>query len=141
MKKIFLLISALVLTTVSASAAPSTCQNGTYADYLLLTEGCTVGDLLFSGFGFLPGGTAPLITANQVGVGVITDLGMEGFAFNPGINLSNVGSPTTFLSRDAALSFTVTALVGMLTDLHLFSNGVTSGSGAVNVTETYCFNG
>jgi hypothetical protein len=132
MKKLMLLLLGGLLLTSMAFASTTTCPlpNAGYDSYLVPAFSCVSGDLMFSGFSYSATVGSP--TAAQVTVTPITTTGNEGFMFQA--NWSG--------SMDSLIIFTVTAIQGTITDLHLSFNGLASGDGSsANVAENFCLGG
>jgi hypothetical protein len=131
----------LALAIAPAAMATTTCPTGFYSAYNPAPPGagpsitCTTNNLQFSNFNFenpTETGGATLPTPGNTAITPIDVLGNEGFSFNPGFT---VGSGQ---SQDATVTFEVTALAGVITDLSLFFNGAFSGTGSTSFSETYC---
>jgi len=124
------MLVATVLAVPQAQAGP--CASPSNWGSYVGSAACEIGNLQFSNFGFLAGGTNPP-TAAAIGVATITTPGDEGFRFNPSMNVT--GTQTT----DALLTFEVTGLNGtLIDDLSIFFNGSFAGPGSTSFTESYC---
>lgn len=107
MKKTILSIAIALASVASVSAAP-TCSVGTLADYIALgSEGCTIGDKLFSGFVYAgtAGGGATAVAASDIVVNPLVS------ATDPGILFSS-GGWTAFNGQfvDSTIAFDVSVL-------------------------------
>ncbi len=132
MKKFLLVLMGVALTTSIALASPTTCllPNAPYSAYIVSGFSCVTGNLMFSGFQY--SATAGSPSAAQITVTPITTDFNEGFQFNG--NWSG--------NMDSLLVFTITAVRGTITDLHLSFNGIASGAGSsANVAENFCLDG
>ena len=93
---------------------------------------CDIGNLEFSNFSTSTPGVPP----SAIGVTPITTPGLEGLEFNGPWGVGQNGQP---LVQDVNIHFTVTALVGFLTDVHIdLINSTVTGTGNVNYTEQVC---
>jgi hypothetical protein len=123
----------------AAMAAPTTCPNGSYTQYLVANFTCLSpsGDLLFENFGYAPSAfpAGNAIPSDSVMVTVLLGAGTEGFQFNGGWDVGTQAGMSNF--QDSLLTFTV---VGNVTGLELAFNGETTGTGLSNVAENYCLN-
>jgi hypothetical protein len=131
----FLTLLAFLVLASSAFASSTTClaPDTAYASYMGGFT-CVSGNLMFSGFDLhvnvagSPGASGP--TAVKVTPELTT--GNEGFSFR-----ANWAG-----NMDTSLSFTVTALVGLITDVHLTMTGGSFGPGSfANVSESICRDG
>jgi hypothetical protein len=129
--------------TATGNASPVCIDNNTLDQYIALgAGGCTIGDKLFSNFGYSASAVntgAP--AASQISVVGIP--GPGGGVINPGIQFSS-GSWLVFANQtiDATITYTVSAPSGFLIeDADLTMAGrVQSGTGVGSVTESL-FNG
>jgi hypothetical protein len=131
MKKFLILLIACAVSTSFALASTTTCllPNAPYSAYLGGFS-CVSGNLMFSDFQYSAPAGSP--TAEQVQVTPILTDGNEGFQFNA--NWSG--------NMDSLIVFTITALHGSITDLHLSFNGLAAGEGSsANVSERFCLGG
>jgi hypothetical protein len=142
LKKSFLIVAALGLflgigtPTTRADVSDPSLQD-------LITGGgsLTVGNLVFSQFGYAPAsGDTPL--ASNISVGQIPPSGTDAFGnFGIRFGLAGFDTPNT-AATDFILTYTVTAPSALLTDIHLVSNlsiAGTPASGDVpfgNIVET-----
>jgi hypothetical protein len=138
MKKVLFLILGFMILASTAFGSSTTCPTGSYTLYLVSSFTCTSGNQTFSTFGYSsnanPAGLA--IPASGITVTPITTDGNEGFQFASGWNVgTQAGGVSSF--QNSLISFTVT---GYITDLHLFFNGSSTGTGLSGVTEQYCLN-
>ena len=127
----FLTLLAFLVLASSAFASSTTCPlpNSPYAGYLGGFT-CVSGNLMFSDFFYSSTPGAP--SASAVMVTPLTDTGNEGLLFQA--NWTG--------NMDSLLTFTVTALTGTITDLHLSFNGAAVGTGSfATVNETACLDG
>jgi len=128
-----------VVSAFSASAAPTTCPNGSYTQYLVPNFTCLSpsGDLLFENFGYAPSAfpSGNSVPADSVMVTVLSSAGSEGFQFNGGWDVGTQSGMSNF--QDSLLTFTV---VGDVTSLGLGFNGQFTNTGLTNVAENYCLN-
>jgi hypothetical protein len=128
----FLTLLAFLVLASSAFASSTTCLAPGTA-YALYMGGfsCVSGNLLFNGFDLqvnVPGSP----DKNNVFVTPELTTGNEGFTFR-GNWAGNM---------DTSLTFTVTALVGSITDVHLTMTGGSFGTGSfANVSESICRDG
>jgi len=131
---------AAVFGLVLGFGAPTT-----RADFLqdLITTGgsLTVGNLVFSQFGYTPNsGDAPL--ASNISVGQIPPSGTDAFGnFGIRFGLAGFDTPNT-VATDFLITYTVTAPSALLRDVHLVSNLSIAGTPAAgdnpfgNIVET-----
>jgi len=138
LRKSFLI--AAVVGLVLGFGAPTT-----RADFLqdLITTGgsLTVGNLVFSQFGYTPNsGDAPL--ASNISVGQIPPAGTDSFGnFGIRFGLAGFDTPNT-TATDFLITYTVTAPSALLRDVHLLSNLSIAGTPAAgdspfgNIVET-----
>ena len=142
MRRSFLLVLAALLLVVPAAMAGTTCPSGGYDQYHPQAIGtlsgsitCATNALSFSEFQFgaSASGGAVLPTPAGISVTPLQTLGNEGFSFNPNFS---VGAGQ---SQDASILFEVTAAPGdMISDLFIFFNGASTGTGSTSFSETYC---
>lgn len=93
---------------------------------------CDIGNLRFSDFSTSTPGVPP----SAIGVVPITTAGLEGLEFTGPWGVGNNGQPPV---QDVNVHFTVTALVGQLTDVHIdLINSSVTGTGNINYTEQVC---
>jgi hypothetical protein len=131
MNRFFLIAVAPLMLSFSAFASSTTCPqpNAPYSGYLGGFT-CVSGNLMFSDFQYSASAGSPSAAAVQVTP--ITTTGNEGFLFQ-----SNWAG-----NMDSLLTFTVTAVSGAITDMHLAFNGVAQGPGSsASVAETVCLDG
>jgi hypothetical protein len=131
MNRFFLSLLAFLVLASSAFASTTTCPlpNSPYSGYLGGFS-CVSGNLMFSEF--LYSATPGSPSAAGVMVTPLLDTGNEGLLFQA--NWTG--------NMDSLLTFTVTDLVGMITDLHLSFNGGTLGTGSfATANETVCLGG
>jgi hypothetical protein len=127
----FLTLLAFLVLASSAFASSTTCPlpNSPYSGYLGGFS-CVSGNLMFNNFSYSATPGSP--SASAVIVTPITDTGDEGLLFHA--NWTG--------NMDSLLTFTVTALAGTITDLHLSFNGGSIGTGSfATVNETVCLDG
>jgi hypothetical protein len=137
---VFLVIAASIV--VPAAMATTTCPSGGYNLYNPQPVGtlagsitCATNALSFSEFQFASSasGGATLPTPASVTVTPLQTLGNEGFSFNPGFSVSSNQS------QDVTILFEVTAAPGdLISDLFIFFNGASTGTGSTSFSETYC---
>ena len=137
---IFLVIAASIV--VPAAMATTTCPSGGYNLYNPQLIGtlsgsitCATNALTFNQFQFgsSASGGAVLPTPAGITVTPLQTLGNEGFSFNPNFS---VGAGQ---SQDVSILFEVTAAPGdMISDLFIFFNGASTGTGSTSFSETYC---
>lgn len=87
------LIAALSICIVPAFAAPA-CVSGTYASYVALAGGCSIGDATFtnfSNFGFVNSAGVPDLTTSEV---MVVPSGNSGLAELTFVYLNGQGNPT-----------------------------------------------
>ncbi len=143
MKTVFAILAALLVIGPAAFASPTTCPNAQLNTYLAPSFSCSLGNLLFSNFGYTATATAPFvgIPATNVNVTPQTTPADEGFQFNGAFGVtSNNGAS---FSQNSIITFTVSTLNGLATidDLGLFFNGAAGGTGSTSVNEQFCLNG
>jgi hypothetical protein len=132
------LFALICLMSLGSAMATPTCANSSLATtYVNSTGGnngyvCDINNLQFSNFT----DSSPGVDPSSIGVLAITTPGFEGLTFNGPFGVGQNGEP---LAEDVSVSFTVTALSGDITDVHidLFNSSI-SGTGNVNYTETVC---
>ena len=135
MRKFLLLACPLLLTVSGLRASSVSCTAGTMANYLALSSGCMVGNLLFSNFSLTESGNAQLPTASSIGVDVVNQNG-SGLQFN-GPFATSMGQ-----AMDVGILFTVTASTPVITGDTLSMAGFgTQGTGNVAVAESLCAGG
>lgn len=135
MRKLLLLACPLVLAVSGLQASSVTCTTGTLADYIAMSSGCMVGDLLFSNFSVVESGNAPLPTSSSIGVNVVSSSGS-------GLEFSGPFATSMGQSMDVGILFTVTATTPIITGDTLSMAGFgTQGTGNVAVAETLCAGG
>jgi PEP-CTERM motif len=137
---IFLVIAASIV--VPAAMATTTCPSGGYNLYSPQAVGtlsgsitCATNALTFSEFQFAASasGGATLPTPASINVTPLQTVGNEGFSFNPAFSVSSNQT------QDATIFFEVTAAPGdLISDLFIFFNGSSTGTGSTNFSETYC---
>jgi hypothetical protein len=134
MRKVLAVLAATVISMWTVSAAPLPCTSGTLAVYIGLTEGCTIGDKLFSNFSYVGtgnGGAVP-ITAGGIGIVPITT------ALNPGFLFSAGWSVSSGQEQDSHIGYAVTVGNGgfAITDVSATMSGFgTSGDGLLTLAE------
>lgn len=134
MKKTLLyLLLATVVLIAPALAAPL-CVPGTLSAYQALTEGCQIGNLVFTDFGYTGTGDPGSVSANNIGVtpGVFGgDIGLEFSASWVVVDNQTMDSLVSFVvsTEDARAS---------IRSMHLFFDGAYEGVGATEVVENYC---
>jgi hypothetical protein len=105
------------------------------ADYIAMSSGCMVGDLLFSNFSVVESGNAPLPTTSSIGVNVVSTNGS-------GLEFSGPFATSMGQTMDVGILFTVTATSPIITGDTLSMAGFgTSGTGNVAVAESLCAGG
>jgi len=130
LKQSFLIAAALGLFLgLGAPTTRADVTDPTLQDLITTGGSLTIGDKVFSGFGYTPSsGEAPLasnITVGQIPPAGTDALGNVGIRFGmAGFDTPN-GTPTDFL-----ITYTVTAPSALLTDIHLFSNLSIAGTPA-----------
>jgi hypothetical protein len=133
------LLALIGLMSVSSVMATPTCPSDPYATTYVPGNGlppssyvCDIGVLQFSNFTYSSASVDP----TTVNVAPITTPGFEGLGFNGAYGVGKNGQPT---SEDVFVGFTVTALQGQLTDIHIdLSNVNATGTGLVDYTEQFC---
>ena len=132
---------AALLGLVLGLGAPTTRADFSLQDLITTGGSLTVGDKVFSGFGYTAnGGDTPL--ASNITVGQIPPAGTDSFG-NFGIRFGLAGFDTpNGVATDFLISYTVTAPSALLTDVHLVSNLSLAGTPAAgdhpfgNIVET-----
>lgn len=137
---IFLVIAASIV--VPAAMATTTCPSGGYNLYNPQPIGtlsgsitCATNALTFNQFQFASSasGGATLPTPASVTVTPQQTVGNEGFSFNPSFSVASNQS------QDVTIEFEVTAAPGdLISDLFIFFNGASTGTGSTSFSETYC---
>lgn len=132
-----ILIAALVLTCSGlalSDSVPAACVAGSLSSYVSLgTTGCTVGNLLFSGFVVVPSPTSIGTDVLNSGVTPITSSNNPGLLFNVGLPISPPGG-----SQDVEIDYVVMVEAGgPITDSSL--SAVATGS--ATATEGECLGG
>jgi hypothetical protein len=138
----FSLFALICLVSVSTAMAAPTCgntvpgpgpQNAKLSTLYVTSTGsangyiCDIDNLEFSKFS----DNNLSVDPSQITVVPITTPGFEGLDFSGPWDTSSV--------EDVDISFTVTALSGLLTDVHIdLINASVTGTGAVKYTETVC---
>jgi len=138
LRKLFFV--AAVLGVVSGFGSP-TARAEFLSDLLAPGASLTVGNLVFSQFGYTPNsGDAP--TASNISVGQIPPAGADVFG-NFGIRFGLAGFDTpNGIATDFLITYTVTAPTALLRDIHLLSNLSIAGTPAAgdhpfgNIVET-----
>ena len=132
------LFLAICLVFVSTAMATPTCDQTTLATEYVTATGasngfvCDIGNLQFSNFS----SSSPGVPPASIGVVPITTPGFEGLDFTGPWGVGKNGQPTV---EDVNVSFTVTALTGLLTDIHIDLAAVNAtGTGLVDYTEQFC---
>ena len=133
---LFALICLMSVATVMATPA---CPGDPYATTYVAGNAlppssyvCDLGTLQFSNFTY----SSIVVSPTAVQVVPITTPGFEGLSFNGPYGVGKNGQPT---SEDVFVGFTVTALQGQLTDIHIdLSNVNATGTGLVDYTEQFC---
>jgi hypothetical protein len=135
-------ILAMVLTLPLAGLATEVsipeCVTGTYADYMALENGCTVGDKVFSDFDYAASGT------NQLSAAQVTVTPDNSDPMNPGLLFTGTWVANAGNTSDSHLQFTVSTLSGaaLIEDASLSISGyAVSGTGMVTVAENLCLGG
>ncbi len=133
MKKV-ILVSIIVLG-FSGLALSTPCTVGMLQDYLSLTNGCTVGNLMFTDF-LAPSPTsvgAVVPKASQIGVTPVTTAGDSGLIFD----IAMIAGPGQM--ADFTIDYIVKVQAGApITDSSLSIDAGASGGGLVAVNETQC---
>ena len=129
MRKILLLIPLVI--GVSSMAFGAACTSGTLATYDAAGFSCTLGDLTFSNFSYVPAGsTTP--TDAQVAVTPVT----TGFGDETGLLFTAAWLAGTGQIEDSSITFTAsTSNRGGITDLFLQTVGGTTGDSIASVSE------
>ncbi len=141
MKKVLalaVLAVTLPLAALASEVSPPPCVQGTFADYMALTGGCTVGDKVFTDFNYVASGTLGL-AASQVTVTPDNSNPMD-----PGLLFTGSWTAANGMQSDSHLQFTVSTLSGapLIEDASLSIGGYgTSGIGIVSVAENLCLGG
>lgn len=128
-----LAVSALGLSALPA-AADSPCASANLNTYLATGFTCSVGNLDFSDFSYLAGGTNQ-IAPTSIGVSAVTSPDGPGLNFNPAAQVSGSN-----LDTDILVGFTVTGINGaLIDDIYMgFGNVTTTGTGSALYTENFC---
>jgi len=140
------LLALICLVSASIAMATPTCPsttlaNGTpppaYENPDGSTNGyvCDFGGLEFSNFTTMIPGIAPVSVGVSPGFqpGTTPPNTNPGFVFNGPFHVDNGGI------QDVMVSFTVTALTGLLTDVHIqLDNSFVTGTGNISYTEQVC---
>jgi hypothetical protein len=134
LKKFVFVFLALTWCATNAHAALLDCTagNGVSLASLIASEGCQVGDKLFSGFTDTPNPSNSNPNPNDITVkGTVTN-------GDPGLHFSGMFGVGPGQGADFLISYVVTVLdpTRLLSDIHLFFNGFASGTGFAGVTET-----
>jgi len=132
--KLMRMIMTMLAAAAIASAAPA-CVQGTMADYLLLPEGCEIGDKVFSQWQYLGSavGGATAIPASGVSILPITTALNPGFLFSAGW----IAQPGQIVDSHITYTVTVPRTGFALHDLHLEITGYAFvNDGSVTVSET-----
>jgi len=126
-------VSTSMATPACGTSAGSTAQSATLATLYVTTSGntngyvCDINNLQFSNFS----DNSLSVLPSAITVVPITTPGFEGLDFT--------GPWSTTSMEDVDVSFTVTALSGLLTDVHIdLNNSQVSGTGNVSYNETAC---
>jgi len=133
MRKVFVVLTAILIGTWLAGAAPL-CQQGTLADYLALQEGCQIDDKVFSNFTYTSaagGGAAPVLAAGVTVNPISTSL-------NPGFLFTASWSVVSGQSQDSHIGYTVTVNPGgfTITDVSATMSGYGATlPGSISVAE------
>jgi hypothetical protein len=134
MKKILLLIPLAL--GWGSSAWANTCMSGTLStlSYGMSGFSCTIGDLTFSDFGYIPAGSGTAVPdAGAVTVTPVT----TGFGGDVGLDFTAAWLVATGQTIDSSISFDVsTTNPGGITDADLVVVGGSSGTAAASVAET-----
>lgn len=141
MNRSFLItLASFLMLATSAFATPTACPTGPLSLYLGSGFSCTINNLTFDQWGYSSAATGMGSPVPSTGVNVtpVTTAGNEGFQFQGGWSVSNVGQDGQHSTEDSLISFTASA-PGIL-DLELFFNGSFTGTGTSGVTENYCLN-
>jgi hypothetical protein len=133
------LFALICLVSVATVMATPTCPTDPMATTYVPSNGappssfvCDIGSLQFSNFTY----SSAVLDPTNVNVVPITTPGFEGLAFNGVYGVGKNGQPA---NEDVFVSFTVTALQGQLTDIHIdLSNVNATGTGLVDYTEQFC---
>lgn len=134
MKKMLLLIPVLSLGT-SAWATSGTCTSGTLAQYDASGFSCTLGDLTFSDFSYIPADSGGATAPPDAGV-TVTPV-TSGFGTETGLLFTAAWLVGMGQSEDSSISYEVsTTNPGGITDLSLVVVGGAAGSGIASVAET-----
>jgi hypothetical protein len=141
------LLALICMVSASIAMAVPTCPSTTLANGVPppayenadgSTNGyvCDFGGLEFSNFSsMIPGGLPPASVGVSPGFqpGTTPPNTNPGFLFNGPFHVDNGGI------QDVMVSFTVTALTGLLTDVHIqLDNSFVTGTGNVSYTEQVC---
>jgi len=132
MKKTLLLISFVFGLGSSAWAIPiSPCASGTLADYDVSGFSCTIGDLTFSDFSYIPSASGGALAPDASGVSVTPiTTGEIGLEFNAAWLV--IDGQTI----DAPITYDVTSTSADISDLTLEMVGTATAPGAASVAET-----
>jgi len=140
MKKLLsvaVLIVALPMAVMAVPVSPSPCESASLSTYLAPDFSCTIGDKVFSNFGYTDSGTAPL-GASDINVAP------DSTPLNPGLVFSGAWTAFAGENNDSKITFTVTVLPGggAIEDasLSIGGNGIID-TAAVSVAENICAGG
>ena len=131
------LIVALPLAVMATEDAPSPCEAGYLSTYTTPDFSCTIGDKVFSNFGYTASGTA-LLPAGRI---TVTP---DSTPLDPGFVFSGAWSALAGQSNDSKITYTVTVLPGggAIEDASLSIGGSgVNGVGLVSVAEDICAGG
>jgi len=148
MKRIALFLLAAMMFAGIAAATPVCINGDTLASYMLLgNTGCTIGDKLFTNFGYLPSVSGPRAvapTSSEIAILTLPGDGISdpGLAFSSGGWAAYANNTYQIGSQDvgSTITFTVAALSGatLIKDATLSTTaGIPLGTtGTAKVTET-----
>ncbi len=136
MKKTLLLISFAF--GLGSSAWASTCMSGTLAVYDASGFTCSLGDLTFSDFAYIPASSGGAVAPTDAGVTVTPiTTGPTGFTTDTGLLFTAAWLASSGQTVDSSISYDVsTSNPGGITDLAEVIVGGALGDGAASVAET-----
>ena len=140
MKKLLglaVLIFALPLAVMADGVSLGPCPTASLSTYVAPEFSCTIGDKVFSDFGYTSSGPDPLLSGD---ITVTPDPAL----LNPGLKFTGIWGAQPGQHNDSNISYTVTVLPGggLIDDASLSIGGSSvSGSGLVTVAEDICAGG
>lgn len=132
-----MLALALLAMPTRAGAATVDCSGGVNLATLISSgDSCQEGDKVFSDFTFLlQTNTGFVFPTDASGITVTTTTvnGLEGLTFGGAFNATGIGTTSAL---DILLTYTVSSLDGLISDIHLDFNGSGTLPFSTSVTET-----